>query len=141
MPGGESSYFISANRGKKSVAVDISTKKGQEIIHQLVKQSDVVIENFKVDGLVKYGLNYESLKKSNPGLPNFVPLYWLEGIIYCSISGFGQTGEMRHEPGYDFIAQGMGGLMSITGEPDGQPMKVGVAVTDIMTGSLQETFD
>eukprot|EP01127_Copromyxa_protea_P012001 TRINITY_DN3082_c0_g1_i2.p1 TRINITY_DN3082_c0_g1~~TRINITY_DN3082_c0_g1_i2.p1 ORF type:complete len:412 (+),score=71.26 TRINITY_DN3082_c0_g1_i2:148-1383(+) len=126
LQGGESSYFISTNRGKKSVVVDIRSPKGQAIIHDLVLHSHVVIQNFKVGGLKKYNLDYESMKKINPG------------IIYCSISGFGQTGEMKNEPGYDFIAQGMGGLMSITGEPNGDPMKVGVAVTDILTVSHQQ---
>jgi len=106
--------------------VDITSIKGQEIIHKLIAQSDIVIENYKVDGLKKYGLDYASIKDAHPSL------------IYCSITGFGQTGPYRHRAGYDFMIQGMGGLMSITGEkdelPGGGPQKVGVAVTDIFTG-------
>jgi crotonobetainyl-CoA:carnitine CoA-transferase CaiB-like acyl-CoA transferase len=118
----EAAYYLSANRGKKSVAVDITQPGGQTIIHELAKISDVVVENFKVGGLKKYHLDYESLKAINPK------------IIYCSITGFGQTGPCADQAGYDFMIQGMSGLMSITGEPDGSPMKVGVALTDIMTG-------
>jgi len=122
----ETAYFMAANRGKKSITVDITSIKGQEIIHKLIAQSDVVIENYKVDGLKKYGLDYASIKDAHPSL------------IYCSITGFGQTGPYRHRAGYDFMIQGMGGLMSITGEkdelPGGGPQKVGVAVTDIFTG-------
>lgn len=122
----ETAYFMAANRGKKSVTVDISTRAGQNIIRDLIAISDIVIENYKVDGLKKYGLDYDSLKEAFPSL------------IYCSITGFGQTGPYRHRAGYDFMIQGMGGLMSITGEkdelPGGGPQKVGVAVTDIFTG-------
>jgi crotonobetainyl-CoA:carnitine CoA-transferase CaiB-like acyl-CoA transferase len=118
----ESAYYLSANRNKKSLAVDISTKDGQALIHKLLEQSDVLIENFKTGGLHKYGLSYAQLKVKYPRL------------VYCSITGFGQTGPMAHEPGYDFIAQGMGGLMASTGEPQGTPMKAGVALSDIMTG-------
>lgn len=122
----ESAYYLSANRGKKSVTVDITQAAGQKIIRQLARESDVVLENFKVGGLKKYGLDYESLTKVNPRL------------IYCSITGFGQTGPYANRPGYDFVIQGMGGLMSITGRPDdvqgGGPLKVGVALADIMTG-------
>lgn len=118
----ESAYYLSCNRNKKSLAVDIKQKDGQEIIHQLLEKSDILIENFKTGGLAKYGLDYESVKARHPH------------IIYCSITGFGQNGPLSSEPGYDFIAQGMSGLMSITGEPDGEPIKVGVALSDIMTG-------
>ncbi len=118
----EAAYYLSANRGKKSLSLDISKPEGQEIIRKLAAMSDIVIENFKVDGLKHYGLDYASLKKINPNL------------IYCSITGFGQTGPYAHHAGYDIMIQGMGGMMSVTGEPDGAPMKVGVAVTDIMTG-------
>lgn len=118
----ESAYYLSCNRNKKSLAIDIKQKDGQELIHQLLEKSDVLIENFKTGGLAKYGLDYESVKKRHPH------------IIYCSITGFGQNGPLSSEPGYDFIAQGMSGLMSITGEPGGEPMKVGVALSDIMTG-------
>ena len=116
------SYFHSCNRGKKSICVDFKTKEGQDIIKKLVLKADILIENFKVDGLRKYGLDFASLIKINPKL------------IYCSITGFGQTGPYAHRAGYDYIIQGMSGLMSITGEPSGQPQKMGVAVTDILTG-------
>ncbi|MCB9982545.1 MAG: CoA transferase [Rhodospirillales bacterium] len=118
----ESAYYLSCNRNKKSIAIDLTTPKGQGIIKSLIAQCDIVIENFKVGGLKKYGLDYESLKKDHPTL------------IYCSITGFGQTGPLAPEPGYDFLAQAMAGLMACTGEPDGSPMKVGVALSDIMTG-------
>jgi crotonobetainyl-CoA:carnitine CoA-transferase CaiB-like acyl-CoA transferase len=120
-----SAYFSCANRGKKSCAVDINAPEGQELVRKLAETSDVVIENFKVGGLKKYGLDYESLKAVNPR------------IVYCSITGFGQTGPYANRAGYDFLLQGMGGLMSVTGEPDergGQPVKVGVAITDQLTG-------
>ena len=116
------SYFHSCNRGKKSICVDFKTLEGQKIIKDLVSESDILIENFKVGGLSKYGLDFENLIKVNPKL------------IYCSITGFGQTGPYAHRAGYDYIIQGMSGLMSITGEPDGQPQKMGIAVTDILTG-------
>ena len=121
-----SAYFLTANRNKQSLAVDIAHPEGQELIRKLVAESDVILENFKVGGLKRYGLDYESLKRINPKL------------IYCSITGFGQDGPYANRPGYDFLIQAMGGLMSITGQPDGEPgagpMKVGVALTDIMTG-------
>ncbi len=117
-----SAYFISANRGKKSVAVDIAKPEGQKIIQQLAAKSDVLIENFKVGGLKKYGLDYDSVKKINPK------------IVYCSITGFGQDGPYAHKAGYDFMIQGLCGLMSVTGEPAGMPMKDGVALVDVMTG-------
>ncbi|WP_323005156.1 CaiB/BaiF CoA-transferase family protein [Pseudorhodobacter sp.] len=120
-------YFHATNRGKKSVTVDFRTPEGQETVRRLVADADVVIENFKLGGLAKYGLDYASLAKVNPRL------------IYCSITGFGQTGPYAHRAGYDFIIQGMSGLMSVTGEPDGQPQKVGVAVTDIFTGIYAAT--
>jgi crotonobetainyl-CoA:carnitine CoA-transferase CaiB-like acyl-CoA transferase len=123
---GESAYFLSTNRGKRSVTIDFIHPEGQRLVQALAAKSDVFIENFKVGGLAKYGLDYPSLKPLNPGL------------VYCSITGFGQTGPYRHKPGYDFMIQGIGGLMSITGEPDqrpgGGPMKVGVAVADVFTG-------
>ncbi|MCL7945486.1 CaiB/BaiF CoA-transferase family protein [Marinobacter sp. ATCH36] len=121
-----SAYFLTANRNKQSLAVDISHPEGQQLIRKLVAESDVVLENFKVGCLKKYGLDYDSLKRINPKL------------IYCSITGFGQDGPYANRPGYDFLIQAMGGLMSITGQPEGDPgagpMKVGVALTDIMTG-------
>jgi crotonobetainyl-CoA:carnitine CoA-transferase CaiB-like acyl-CoA transferase len=115
-------YFHATNRGKRGITCDFRTPEGQETVRRLVADADVLIENFKVGGLTKYGLDYESLKKVNPRL------------IYCSITGFGQTGPYAHRAGYDFIIQGMAGLMSVTGEPEGQPQKVGVAVTDVFTG-------
>lgn len=115
-------YYHSTNRGKRSIAVDLKTEEGQAIIRRLAAQSDVLIENFKLGGLKKYGLDYESLKTINPRL------------VYCSITGFGQDGPYASLAGYDYIVQGMSGFMSITGEPDGQPMKAGVAIADIFTG-------
>ncbi len=122
----ESAYFLSVNRGKKSVTVDISKPEGQALIRKLVAHSDVLLENYKVGDLKRYGLAYDDLRTVNPGL------------IYCSVTGFGQTGPYASRPGYDFVFQGMGGLMSITGErdelPGGGPQKVGIAVTDVVTG-------
>ena len=121
----DAAYFFSANRGKQSLAIDITQPEGQAAIRELVADADVLIENYKLGGLAKYGLDYESLKSVNPAL------------VYCSITGFGQTGSYAHRAGYDFMIQAMGGLMSVTGDPDsagGMPMKVGVAVTDIFTG-------
>lgn len=115
-------YYHSCNRGKRSIALDFSTPEGAETVRRLVADADILIENFKLGGLKKYGLDYESLKAVNPKL------------IYCSITGFGQDGPYAPRAGYDFIVQGMSGLMSITGEPDREPQKVGVAVTDIFTG-------
>jgi len=122
----ESAYFLSANRNKKSVTLDISKPEGQQIARELAAQSDVLIENFKVGGLAKFGLDYESLRPLNPGL------------VYCSITGFGQDSPLAQRPGYDFMLQGMSGMMSITGSPDaadgGGPQKVGVALVDVLTG-------
>ena len=115
-------YFYAANRGKTSVVADFSTEEGRDKVLALVRDADILIENFKVGGLAKYGLDYASLAEINPRL------------IYCSITGFGQSGPYANRAGYDFLIQGMSGLMSITGEPDGQPQKVGVAITDIVTG-------
>ncbi len=120
-------YFHATNRGKRSINCDFRTDEGQAVVRRLVADADVVIENFKVGGLVKYGLDYESLHKVNPRL------------IYCSITGFGQDGPYAHRAGYDFIIQGMSGLMSVTGPADGQPQKVGVAVTDLFTGVYAAT--
>ncbi|MCR8922065.1 CoA transferase [Dasania sp. GY-MA-18] len=121
-PTSESAYYLCANRGKRSLTLDITSAEGQAIIKKLVAESDVLLENYKVGGLKKYGLDYESLSAINPRL------------VYCSITGFGQHGPYQNRAGYDFMIQGMGGLMSITGEPEGGPLKVGVAVTDIFTG-------
>ena len=122
----ESAYFLSTNRGKKSLALDLSDPRGQEIIRKLVKKSDILIENYKLGGLAGYGLGYDDLKKVNARL------------VYCSITGFGQTGPFSSRAGYDFLIQAMGGLMSVTGESDGRPgagpQKIGVALTDILTG-------
>jgi crotonobetainyl-CoA:carnitine CoA-transferase CaiB-like acyl-CoA transferase len=119
---GDAAYFQSANRGKRSVCIDMAKPEGQSLIKALAAKSDVVLENFKVGGLKKYGLDYESLSAINPKL------------IYCSITGFGQTGPYANRAGYDFMIQGMAGVMSITGEPDGQPMKMGVAFADVFAG-------
>ena len=122
----ESAYYLSANRNKRSVEADMATPAGAALIRELAAASDILVENFKVGGLAKYGLDYDSLKQINPRL------------IYCSVTGFGQDGPYAQRPGYDFMIQGMGGLMSITGErddlPGGGPQKAGVAVTDIVTG-------
>ncbi|RMH82246.1 CoA transferase [Pseudomonas sp. AOB-7] len=122
----EAAYFQSANRNKQSLTLDFTLPQGQRLIRELVPQCDVLLENFKVGGLAAYGLDYESLKALNPRL------------IYCSITGFGQTGPYAKRAGYDFMIQGLGGLMSLTGRPEGEegagPMKVGVALTDILTG-------
>lgn len=117
-----SAYFATVNRNKQSLTVDITKPEGQKIIQDLVKDADVLVENFKVGNLAKYGLDYDSLKQQNPKL------------IYASLTGFGQTGVDAHKAGYDYIIQGLSGLMSITGDSDGQPQKVGVAVVDLFTG-------
>ena len=120
--GGESAYFLATNRGKRSVTIDFTKPEGQDLVRRLAAASDVVIENFKVGGLAKYGLDWDSLKAVNPRL------------VYCSITGFGQDGPYAQRAGYDFMIQGLGGLMSLTGEAGGMPVKVGVAVTDVFTG-------
>ncbi len=121
-PTGESAYYLSANRNKRSAAIDMATPEGAEALREIAAQVDVVIENFKPGGLKKYGLDYATLAKINPRL------------VYCSISGYGQTGPHSHKPGYDILAQGYGGMMSLTGEPDGEPVKVGVGIADVMCG-------
>lgn len=122
----DAAYFSACNRNKRSVTIDFSTESGADLVRKLARKADIIIENFKSGGLKKYGLDYASINAINPG------------IIYCSITGFGQTGPYSHRSGYDFLIQGMGGLMSITGLPDGSPgsapMKVGVAVCDLFTG-------
>jgi crotonobetainyl-CoA:carnitine CoA-transferase CaiB-like acyl-CoA transferase len=119
---GDAAYFQAANRGKHSVCIDMTKSQGQDILRQLAAKSDIVIENFKVGGLKKYGLDYGSLKVVNPRL------------IYCSITGFGQSGPFANRAGYDFMIQGMAGVMSITGAPEGEPQKIGVAFSDIFAG-------
>ncbi len=117
-----SAYFMAANRNKQSVAADLSTAEGQEFVRALAARADVVIENYKPGGLEKYGLDHKTLCAAHPGL------------VYCSVSGFGQTGPNRDQPGYDLMAQGYGGIMSLTGDPDGPPTKVGVGIADVMCG-------
>ena len=122
----ESAYYCAANRGKKSITVNLSHTEGQKLVLELARGVDVIVENYKVGDLARYGLGYEDIKAINPG------------IIYCSVTGFGQTGPYKDRPGYDFMAQGMGGLMSITGEredlPGGGPQRVGVPIIDMSTG-------
>lgn len=118
----QAAYFHCVNRNKQSIAIDITQEQGQQVIKDLIAQADVLIENYKVGGLVKYGLDYQSVKAINPRL------------VYCSITGFGQNGPSAHKAGYDGMIQGEGGLMSITGDAEGMPMKVGVALVDVMTG-------
>ena len=125
-PTSEASYFLAANRGKKSITANLSNPEAQAMLRELAKSCDVVIENYKFGDLTRYGLGYEDIRAVNPK------------IIYCSVTGFGQTGPWRERPGYDFMAQGMSGLMSVTGEPDGTPgagpMRVGIPIIDILTG-------
>ena len=123
----ESAYYLSANRNKRSLALDISNPSDVEVIKSILLKCDVLVENFKVGGLKQYGLDYDSLKLIKPS------------IIYCSITGFGQTGPNAHKPGYDLLAQALGGIMSLTGEPNGQPMKVGVGVADVVCGLYATT--
>lgn len=118
----ESAYYACANRNKRSIAADLTTAAGREVIHQLLTHSDVLVENFKVGDLARHGLAYGQIKERYPRL------------VYCSITGFGQDGPYADRPGYDFLAQGMGGIMSLTGEPEGEPQKVAVGITDLMTG-------
>ena len=115
-------YFHSCNRGKRSIVADFATERGREIVRRLAARSDVLVENFKVGGLAKFGLDYEPLSRLNPRL------------IYCSVTGFGQTGPYAKRAGYDFLIQGMSGVMDITGEPDGPPEKAGIAIADLFTG-------
>lgn len=119
---GESAYYLCINRNKRSIVVDFKTDDGRRLLHQLIRQSDILVENFRPGTLARYSLDFESLSAIN------------HNLIYCSITGFGQTGPLRDRPGYDFMIQAMGGLMSFTGEPDGEPMKVGVAVADLFSG-------
>ena len=125
-PTTEAAYFLAANRGKKSITINLSKPEGQALVRELARSCDVLIENYKVGDLARYGLAYDDLKADNPRL------------IYCSVTGFGQTGPWKERPGYDFMVQGMSGLMSVTGEPDGVPgagpMRVGIPIIDILTG-------
>lgn len=118
----ESAYYLSCNRNKRSIAVDYTNDEGRALIQKLARKADIVIENFKTGTLARYGLDYDTLKKNNPGL------------IYCSLTGFGQTGPYADRAGYDFLVQGMGGIMSLTGPPEGEPYKTGVAIADLMAG-------
>jgi crotonobetainyl-CoA:carnitine CoA-transferase CaiB-like acyl-CoA transferase len=118
----ESAYYLCANRNKRSIEIDIASQEGQALVLRLLARADVLVENYKVGGLAAYGLSYEQLREQFPRL------------VYCSITGFGQTGPYAHRAGYDFLIQGMGGIMSLTGEPNGEPMKVGVGIADVMTG-------
>ncbi|MEO1203299.1 MAG: CaiB/BaiF CoA-transferase family protein, partial [Pseudomonadota bacterium] len=118
----DAAYFHATNRGKRSVAIDFSTSEGAAQVKDLARTADVIIENFKVGGLVKYGLDYDSLRSLNPSL------------IYCSITGFGQDGPYADRAGYDFIIQGLSGIMDLTGDPGGEPQKIGVAFADVFTG-------
>jgi len=120
--GGESAYYLCVNRNKRGIVVDFKTDEGREIVRDLAKQSDVLVENFRPGTLARLSLDFESISAINPNL------------IYCSITGFGQTGPLRDKPGYDFMIQAMGGIMSVTGEPDGEPMKTGVAVANLFVG-------
>src|SRR5581483_4832705 len=115
-------YYHSTNRGKRSIAIDFESEKGRKIVAKLAARSDILIENFKLGGLAKFGLDYKTLSAANPRL------------IYCSITGFGQTGPYAHRPGYDLIIQGMAGIMSLTGEAGREPMRMGVAFADVFTG-------
>jgi formyl-CoA transferase len=119
---GESAYYLCVNRNKRSIVVDFKTEDGRSTLHELLKRSDILVENFRPGTLARFSLDFESALAINPHL------------IYCSITGFGQTGPLREKPGYDFMIQAMGGLMSFTGEPNGEPMKVGVAVADLFAG-------
>ena len=120
----ESAYYLSANRNKRSAAIDLATPEGAALIRRLAAEADVLVENFKVGGLAKYGLDYAEISAINPA------------IVYCSITGFGQTGPYAKRGGYDFVAQGMGGFMSVTGEEHGGPLRAGVAMADLSTGNF-----
>ena len=119
---GESAYYLCVNRNKRGIVADFKTAQGRDLLHGLIRRSDVLVENFRPGSLARFSLDFESVSAINPSL------------IYCSITGFGQTGPLRDKPGYDFMIQAMGGIMSVTGEPDGEPMKSGVAVADLFAG-------
>ncbi len=124
---GDAAYYLAANRNKRSVAIDFAHPEGADLVRKLAPHCQILVENFRPDGLKKYGLDYASIAAINPS------------IVYCSITGFGQTGPYAKRPGYDYIIQGMGGLMSLTGEPNGEPMKSAVAVADLFTGMYAVT--
>lgn len=124
---GDAAYYLAANRNKRSVTIDFAKPEGADIIRRLAPHCQILVENFKTGGLAKYGLEYAAIAKINPA------------IVYCSITGFGQTGPYAHRPGYDYMIQAMGGLMSLTGEPEGEPMKSAVAVADLFTGMYAVT--
>lgn len=124
---GESAYYLCANRNKRSVTINLASEEGQQLARRMIKECDILVENFKVGGLKAYGLSYDDLKEENPSL------------IYCSITGFGQTGPYAPRAGYDFLAQGLGGIMSITGTPGVEPVKVGVGIADVMCGMYAST--
>jgi len=126
-PTRESAYYLSSNRNKRSITIDLSSSEGQALIKRFLAKSDILLENYKVGGLKKYGLDYDSLKEEFPGL------------VYCSVTGFGQTGPYSNRAGYDFLAQGLGGIMSLTGPREGPPMKCGVGIADIMCGMYAAT--
>lgn len=126
-PTKESAYYLSSNRNKRSITIDLSSPEGQSLIRRLLAKSDILLENYKVGGLAKYGLSYDDLKDEFPGL------------VYCSVTGFGQTGPYSNRAGYDFLAQGLGGIMSVTGPKEGPPMKCGVGIADIMCGMYAAT--
>src|SRR4051794_16406638 len=120
--GSESAYYLCCNRNKRSVVLDLSTGEGRDILRQLALKSDIIVENFRLGTMEKWGLGFEELSVQKPDL------------IYCEISGYGRTGPSAHLPGYDYVIQGAGGIMSVNGEPDGPPMKVGVAIVDLTAG-------
>jgi formyl-CoA transferase len=121
---GEAAYYLSCNRNKRGIVLDLSTEEGRDTARRLAMRADVLVENFKLGQMERWGLGYEELAKGNPRL------------VYCGITGFGRTGPLANQPGYDFVIQGMGGMMSITGEPDGEPMRLGVAIVDLTAGML-----
>jgi formyl-CoA transferase len=121
---GEAAYYLSCNRNKRGIVLDLSTEEGRDTAHHLAMRADVLVENFKLGQMERWGLGYDALAKGNPRL------------VYCGVTGFGRTGPLASQPGYDFVIQGMGGMMSITGEPDGEPMRLGVAIVDLTAGML-----
>ncbi len=121
---GESAYFLAVNRNKKSICINLKTEGGRDLLHRLLENADVLVENFRPRTMERLGFDYQQLKESYPGL------------VYCSISGYGHTGPLREKPGYDAVMQGEAGWMQVTGEPDGPPLKVGASLADIFTGMM-----